>query len=160
MITGGGPGIMEAANRGAAEVGGESVGCNIELPFEQGTNPWVKVSIHFRYFFVRKTMFVKYAEGFIIFPGGFGTMDELFESLTLIQTGKIRHFPVILVGTEYWSGLLSWAREQMLGMAAVGSGDLDLIRLADEPSEVLRMVRESRRSAADPPATEEFEIRS
>jgi hypothetical protein len=99
VITGGGPGIMEASNRGATEAGGQSVGCNIELPFEQGTNPWVKVSIHFRYFFVRKTMFVKYAEGFIIFPGGFGTMDELWESLTLIQTGKVRNFPVILFGS-------------------------------------------------------------
>ena len=111
VITGGGPGVMEAANRGCFEAGGFSVGCNIELPHEQWLNPWVDLGVEFRYFFVRKTMFVKYAEGFVIFPGGFGTLDELFESLTLIQTGKIAHFPVFLVGTAYWAGLLAWFRE-------------------------------------------------
>src|SRR5215217_6753368 len=114
VITGGGPGIMEAANRGAYEAGGISIGCNIELPFEQGTNAYVDVSVNFRYFFVRKTMFMKYAEGFVIFPGGFGTMDELFEALTLIQTGKVRNFPVILFGSSYWGGLLDWIRNTML----------------------------------------------
>jgi uncharacterized protein (TIGR00730 family) len=140
VITGGGPGIMEAANRGAAEVGGESVGCNIELPFEQGTNPWVKVSIHFRYFFVRKTMFVKYAEGFIIFPGGFGTMDELFESLTLIQTGRVRNFPVILFGSHYWSGLYEWVKTTMLARGNISPGDLDFLKVTDSPEEAVRIL--------------------
>src|SRR5688500_17356602 len=108
VITGGGPGVMEAANKRAREAGGRSVGCNIELPFEQGMNAYVEMSVNFRYFFVRKTMFVKYAEAFVIFPGGFGTMDELFEALTLIQTGKVRNFPVVLFGKEYWQGLLDW----------------------------------------------------
>src|SRR5215210_3638635 len=110
IITGGGPGIMEAANKGAREGGGISIGCNIELPFEQGTNAYVDVSINFRYFFVRKTMFMKYSEAFVIFPGGFGTMDELFEALTLIQTGKVRDFPLILFGSRYWQGLLDWIK--------------------------------------------------
>ena len=114
VITGGGPGLMEAANRGCQEGGGMSVGCNIELPHEQALNPYVDLGIDFRYFFARKMMFVKYADAFVIMPGGFGTMDELFESLTLIQTGKIRHFPVILVGIDYWRGLLDWARDVML----------------------------------------------
>jgi len=140
VITGGGPGIMEAANRGAAEAGGESVGCNIELPFEQGTNPWVKVSIHFRYFFVRKTMFVKYAEGFIIFPGGFGTMDELFESLTLIQTGKVRNFPIILFGSQYWGGLVDWVKTTMLTRGNIGPDDLDFLRVTDSPEEAVRIL--------------------
>src|SRR5688500_1601714 len=127
VITGGGPGVMEAANKGAREVGGMSVGCNIELPFEQGMNAYVEMSVNFRYFFVRKTMFVKYAEAFVIFPGGFGTMDELFEALTLIQTGKVRNFPVVLFGTEYWIGLLEWLRDRMLGDAMVHEKDLDLL---------------------------------
>ncbi len=114
MITGGGPGTMEAANRGCQEGGGLSVGCNIELPHEQGLNPYVDLGVEFRYFFARKTMFVKYADGFVILPGGFGTLDELFEALTLIQTGKVRHFPVVLVGREYWSGLLDWIRGTLL----------------------------------------------
>ena len=114
VITGGGPGAMEAANRGCREGGGLSVGCNIELPHEQALNPYVDLGVEFRYFFVRKTMFVKYADAFVILPGGFGTMDELFEALTLIQTGKIRHFPVILVGRDYWGGLLDWVRDVML----------------------------------------------
>jgi uncharacterized protein (TIGR00730 family) len=141
VITGGGPGIMEAANKGAHEAGGLSIGCNIELPFEQGTNRYVDVSINFRYFFVRKTMFVKYSEAFVIFPGGFGTMDELFEALTLIQTGKIRNFPVILVGTEYWQGLLGWIRNTMLAEGKVSRDDLDLLFVTDSPAEVVRVIR-------------------
>ena len=137
VITGGGPGIMEAANKGASEAGGESVGCNIELPFEQGMNAYVQVAINFRYFFVRKTMFVKYAEAFVIFPGGFGTMDELFESLTLIQTGKVRDFPVILFGSEYWSGLLGWLKQTMLAEGKVHQEDLDLLIVTDSPEEAV-----------------------
>lgn len=143
VITGGGPGIMEAANKGATEAGGESVGCNIELPFEQGTNPYVKTAIHFRYFFVRKTMFVKYAQAFIIFPGGFGTMDELFEALTLIQTGKIRHFPVILFGSRYWAGLLQWLRDTMQAEGKISPGDLDGLVVTDSPEEAVRAVLEA-----------------
>ena len=152
VITGGGPGIMEAANRGAQEGGGLSVGCNIELPHEQALNDYVDLGVEFRYFFARKTMFVKYADAFVILPGGFGTMDELFESLTLIQTGKIRHFPVILVGVEYWRGLLDWLRTTMLEAAVVSPEDLDLLQLTDDPAEVVRMVQASRRSpdAAEP----------
>jgi hypothetical protein len=140
VITGGGPGIMEAANKGAVEGGGESIGCNIELPFEQGMNAYVRTAINFRYFFVRKTMFVKYAEAFIIFPGGFGTMDELFESLTLIQTGKVRNFPVVLFGTDYWGGLVGWMKERMLAGGKVMAGDLDLLFHTDEPEEAVRHV--------------------
>jgi uncharacterized protein (TIGR00730 family) len=136
VITGGGPGIMEAANKGARESGACSVGCNIELPFEQSGNPFADLSIDFRYFFVRKTMFVKYAQAFVIFPGGFGTMDELFESLTLIQTGKVRNFPVVLVGTEYWGGLLDWIRETMVAEGKISDSDLDLLYLTDDPREV------------------------
>ena len=113
IITGGGPGVMEAANRGAQEGGGLSIGCNIELPFEQGTNPYVHRSINFRYFFVRKTMFVKYSTAFVVFPGGYGTMDELFEALTLVQTGKVKQFPVVLFGREYWEGLVAWLRDRV-----------------------------------------------
>lgn len=127
---------MEAANRGAREAGARSVGCNIELPFEQSGNPYVDISIDFRYFFVRKTMFVKYAQAFVIFPGGFGTMDELFESLTLIQTGKVRHFPVVLVGTAYWQGLMDWMRDHMAREGKIAPRDLDLVLLTDDPAEV------------------------
>ena len=140
VITGGGPGIMEAANKGAREAGGQSVGCNIELPFEQGMNAYVEMSVNFRYFFVRKTMFVKYAEAFVIFPGGFGTMDELFEALTLIQTGKVRNFPVVLFGTEYWKGLLDWLRNRMLEDAMVHEKDLNLLIVTDSPEEVAKVV--------------------
>jgi uncharacterized protein (TIGR00730 family) len=140
VITGGGPGIMEAANKGAAEAGGESIGCNIELPFEQGMNAWVRTAINFRYFFVRKTMFVKYAEGFIIFPGGFGTMDELFEALTLIQTGKVRNFPVVLFGKEYWSGLLDWIRTTMLAEGKIHPRDLELLVVTDSPDEAVSVI--------------------
>jgi uncharacterized protein (TIGR00730 family) len=142
VITGGGPGIMEAANKGAHEAGGVSVGCNIELPFEQGMNPYVDLAINFRYFFVRKTMFVKYAEAFIIFPGGFGTFDELFEALTLIQTGKVRDFPVILFGSDYWQGLLDWIRERVLAEGKISSHDLDLLVVTDDPEVVVETVRE------------------
>ncbi|MBE0616925.1 MAG: TIGR00730 family Rossman fold protein, partial [Proteobacteria bacterium] len=135
IITGGGPGIMEAANKGARLAGAKSIGCNIELPFEQHTNPYVDISIDFRYFFVRKTMFVKYAQAFVIFPGGFGTMDELFESLTLIQTGKVRLFPVVLVGREYWGGLMEWIRDRMAGEGKISTKDLDLVFLTDDPAE-------------------------
>ena len=140
IITGGGPGIMEAANRGAVEAGGTSIGCNIELPYEQGSNPYVQVAINFRYFFVRKTMFVKYSEAFVIFPGGFGTMDELFEALTLIQTGKVRNFPVVLFNRRYWSGLLAWLKETMLPAGMIAPADLDLLYPTDDPAETARII--------------------
>jgi uncharacterized protein (TIGR00730 family) len=140
IISGGGPGIMEAANRGAREGGGLSVGCNIELPFEQGTNAYVDVSVNFRYFFVRKTMFMKYAEGFVIFPGGFGTMDELFEALTLIQTGKVRNFPIILFGTKYWSGLIDWIKGTMLTEKKISADDLKLLVVTDSVDEACKHI--------------------
>lgn len=140
IITGGGPGIMEAANRGARDAGVLSVGCNIELPFEQAVNPYVDLPINFRYFFVRKTMFVKYAEAFVIFPGGFGTLDELSEALTLIQTGKVRDFPVVLFGSAYWSGFLQWVREALLVEGKISPDDIDLMRLTDDPREVVRII--------------------
>jgi uncharacterized protein (TIGR00730 family) len=141
VITGGGPGIMEAANRGCREGGGLSIGCNIELPFEQATNAYVDLAIDFRYFFVRKTMFVKYAEGFVVFPGGYGTLDELFEALTLIQTGKVQHFPVVLFGSRYWAGLLDWLRGPVLAEGKVAPADLDLFRVSDDPGEVVDHIR-------------------
>ena len=140
IITGGGPGIMEAANRGAREAGRPSVGCNIELPFEQGLNDFVDISIDFRYFFVRKTMFVKYAEAFVIFPGGFGTLDELFEALTLIQTRKVRNFPLVLFDTKYWAGMMDWLRGTMLREGKISEEDFDLIYLTDSPEEVVAHV--------------------
>ena len=136
VITGGGPGLMEAANRGANEAGGLSIGCNIELPHEQSPNPYANLSIDFRYFFVRKTMFVKYSEAFVVFPGGFGTLDELFEALTLIQTSKVERFPVVLYGSEYWSGLLDWIRDRLLVEGMVSQSDLDLIQVVDTTEEV------------------------
>lgn len=142
VITGGGPGIMEAANKGAIEAGGDSVGCNIELPFEQGMNAYVRTAINFRYFFVRKTMFVKYAEAFVIFPGGFGTMDELFEALTLIQTGKVRDFPVVLFGTPYWQGLLDWIKNTMVAQGKVAATDLRLMVATDSPEEAVKVIVE------------------
>ncbi len=142
IITGGGPGIMEAANQGARLGGATSVGCNIELPFEQESNDFLDVSIDFRYFFVRKTMFVKYAGAFVIFPGGFGTMDELFESLTLIQTNKVRDFPVVLFGREYWRGLTDWLEATMAAQAKIAREDLDLFHVTDDPAEVVAHIAE------------------
>jgi uncharacterized protein (TIGR00730 family) len=141
IITGGGPGIMEAANRGCREGGGLSIGCNIELPHEQGLNEYVDLGVEFKYFFARKTMFVKYADAFVIMPGGFGTLDELFESLTLIQTGKIRDFPVVLVGTSYWQGMIDWMRSTQLPAGAITEADLGLLKLTDDPDEVCRIIR-------------------
>jgi uncharacterized protein (TIGR00730 family) len=141
VITGGGPGAMEAANRGASEAGGLSVGLGIELPFEQDLNEWVDVGIAFRYFFVRKTMFVKYAQAFVILPGGFGTLDELFEALTLVQTRKVTRFPVILFGTEYWSGLLAWIRTTLAGTGTINTADLDLITVTDDIGEVMAVIQ-------------------
>ena len=139
VITGGGPGMMEAANRGAWEAGGTSVGLGIELPHEQGMNQWVNLGVNFRYFFARKTMFVKYSQGFIVMPGGFGTMDELFESATLVQTGKIRSFPLVLVGTDYWSGLVDWIRSSMVEAGMISPGDVDLLHVVDDPEEAVRL---------------------
>ena len=136
IITGGGPGIMEASNRGAKDSGALSIGLNIELPFEQGGNPYCDIALDFHYFFARKVMFVRYASGFVVFPGGFGTMDELWEALTLIQTGKITEFPVILVGGSYWSGLVDWVRERMLTEGNISPGDLELFTLTDDPFEI------------------------
>ncbi len=140
IITGAGPGIMEAANKGARVGGGRSIGCNIELPFEQGANPYVDTLVNFRYFFVRKTMFIKYSVAFIIFPGGFGTLDELFEALTLIQTGKIYRFPVILFGRYYWAGLLRWLQARVLSEGKISEGDLDLMLVTDDPAEAAQAV--------------------
>jgi hypothetical protein len=141
IITGGGPGIMEAANRGCREGGGLSIGCNIELPHEQGLNPYVDLGVEFKYFFARKTMFVKYADAFVIMPGGFGTLDELFEALTLIQTGKIRDFPVVLVGSSYWRGLVDWMRATQLPAGAIAEADIELLKITDDPDEVVEIIR-------------------
>jgi uncharacterized protein (TIGR00730 family) len=150
IITGGGPGLMEAANRGAQEGGGLSVGCNIELPHEQDLNDYVDLGVAFRYFFARKTMFVKYADGFVIMPGGFGTMDELFEAVTLIQTGKIEHFPIILVGTAFFGGLIDWIRARLVGDGMIEAADLDLVVVTDDPDEIVEiMKRASRRRGED-----------
>ncbi len=143
VITGGGPGIMEAGNKGAVEGGGTSIGCNIELPFEQSANPYQTISLTFNYFFVRKVMFVKYAVAFIIFPGGFGTMDELFEALTLIQTKKIRNFPVVLFGKEYWGGLETWIKGTMLESQLISPEDLNLLLVTDSPEEAVQFVVQS-----------------
>src|SRR5580693_1967691 len=141
VITGGGPGIMEAANKGAVETGGVSVGLGIELPREMGLNDYVEVGLEFRYFFVRKTCFIKYSQAFVVLPGGFGTMDELFEALTLVATGKITKFPIVLVGRAYWSGLLAWLEDTMLGRANIGPGEFSLIKVADDADEVVRIIR-------------------
>jgi uncharacterized protein (TIGR00730 family) len=143
VITGGGPGVMEAANRGAVEAGGLSVGLGIELPFEQGINDWVDLAIDFRYFFARKTMFVKYAQGFVVLPGGFGTMDELFEALTLVQTGKVTRFPVVLMGASYWHGLLDWLRHTMAAGGKIGHADLDLLCVTDDVGEAIRHITDA-----------------
>jgi uncharacterized protein (TIGR00730 family) len=144
VITGGGPGIMEAANRGAMEGRGLSIGCNIELPFEQGSNAYLSRSLNFKFFFVRKTMFVKYSTAFIVFPGGYGTLDELFEALTLIQTGKVKHFPVILFGVAYWSGLVDWLTRTVTEERKINPADLMLFRVTDDPAEAARIVVEAR----------------
>ena len=140
VITGGGPGIMEAANRGALEAGGVSIGCNIELPHEQRGNEYANLSMEFRYFFVRKTMFVKYSEAFVVFPGGFGTLDELFEAVTLAQTGKIHRFPVVLYGRPYWTGLLEWLRSAAVGQGNITAEELGALEIADSPADVARIV--------------------
>jgi uncharacterized protein (TIGR00730 family) len=147
VITGGGPGIMEAANKGAAEAGGVSVGLGIELPFEQGLNDYVNLGINFRYFFARKTMFVKYAQGFIVMPGGFGTFDELFEALTLVQTRKVTSFPVVLFGSDYWQGLLDWARGSVLAYGCIAERDLALLRVTDDVEEAVAIMHDSRETA-------------
>ena len=161
VITGGGPGIMEAANKGAFEAGGLSIGCNIELPFEQRPNPYLTRSLTFKYFFVRKTMFVKYSTAFVIFPGGFGTLDELFESLTLIQTRKIKNFPVVLFGKSYWKGMLEWVEAQMLQEGKVAASDLRLLHLTDSPAEVVDIVVKSQDSLRklDRTVSDDYEIR-
>jgi len=141
VITGGGPGLMEAANRGAMEAGGRSVGLNIELPFEQAPNPYQDIELMFHYFFTRKLMFVRYASAFIVFPGGFGTLDELFEALVLIQTRKIRNFPVVLMGSAYWEGLVDWMRDRLAGERMIADTDLDLVRATDDPDEAVALVR-------------------
>jgi len=157
VITGGGPGIMEAANKGAFEAGGQSIGCNIELPFEQGSNPYLTRGLKFKYFFVRKMMFVKYSLGFIIFPGGFGTLDELFEALTLIQTKKIRNFPVVLFGSAYWEGLLNWIRDPAMKEGKVTEQDLKLLHLTDSPAEVVKIIVDSQNAlGAENPITAEI----
>ncbi len=149
VITGGGPGVMEAANRGAYEEKGKSVGLGIELPFEERSNRYITTLVNFRYFFVRKVTFVKYSSAFVILPGGFGTLDELFESLTLIQTQKIKPFPVILVGNGYWDGLLRWVREELLPQKMIAQKDLDILKRAETPEEVLKIIEASRVTAAD-----------
>ena len=143
VITGGGPGIMEAANKGAAEAGGVSVGLGIELPLESGLNDYVNVGVEFRYFFVRKTIFVKYSQAFVVLPGGFGTMDELFESLTLVATGKITMFPIVLVGSDYWAPLLDFLKNTMLGRGYIGASELALLRIADDPEGVVKIIKEA-----------------
>ncbi|MCW2932993.1 MAG: hypothetical protein JWM19_3955 [Actinomycetia bacterium] len=143
IITGGGPGIMEAANKGAAEAGGVSVGLGIELPMESGLNDYVNMGLEFRYFFVRKTVFVKYSQAFVVLPGGYGTLDELFESITLVATGKITKFPVVLVGSSYWSGLLTWLRERVQAEGNIHAQELDLITVADDPEQVVKIIKKA-----------------
>lgn len=143
VMTGGGPGVMEAANRGASENGGYSIGLGIELPFEQGLNEWVDLGINFRYFFARKTMFVKYSQAFVCLPGGFGTLDELFEALTLVQTRKVTRFPIVLFGTRYWAGLLDWMRDSLLATGKVSAADLDLLHVTDSVAEIIDIIERS-----------------
>jgi uncharacterized protein (TIGR00730 family) len=144
VITGGGPGIMEAANKGASEAGGVSVGLGIELPFESGLNAWVDVGINFRYFFARKTMFVKYAQGFVVLPGGLGTFDELFEALTLVQTQKVTSFPVALLGVDYWQGMMNWLRDTVLADGKIAASDLDMLMLTDDVDEAVQLMVKAR----------------
>jgi uncharacterized protein (TIGR00730 family) len=150
VVTGGGPGVMEAANRGAREAGGLSVGFNIELPHEQDSNPYLDIGVTFRHFYVRKTMFVKAAEGFVIFPGGFGTLDELFEALTLIQTGKVLHFPVVLFDGDYWKPMLDWIRERLLAEAMISPGDVDLLHVTDSVEGAVARILDSLPARATP----------
>ncbi|GAA2515204.1 TIGR00730 family Rossman fold protein [Pilimelia columellifera] len=159
VITGGGPGVMAAANKGAVAAGGLSVGLGIELPFEQGMNEWVDLGVNFRYFFARKTMFVKYAQAFVVLPGGFGTLDELFEALTLVQTGKVTRFPVVLMGVAYWSGLIDWLRGSMAAEGKISAADLDLICLTDDMDQALRHIVEADpRLVAEQEAAEEAAV--
>ena len=159
VITGGGPGIMEAGNRGAFEAGGLSIGCNIELPFEQRPNPYQTLSLTFKYFFVRKMMFVKYSLAFVIFPGGFGTFDELFESLTLIQTKKIRNFPIVLFGSQYWSGMLDWLRAVVLPGGKISEQDMEIFHVTDSPAEVVEIVMRAQRTLSEQDSVVSDEIR-
>jgi uncharacterized protein (TIGR00730 family) len=152
IITGGGPGVMEAANKGASDASGVSVGLGIELPLEMGLNDYVDIGVEFRYFFVRKTVFVKYSQAFVVLPGGFGTMDELFEALTLVATGKITKFPIVLVGSSYWSGLLSWIKATMLAAGNIGPAELSLIEVADDPDDVVRLIREAHANGQPAPS--------
>ncbi|MGB3769981.1 MAG: TIGR00730 family Rossman fold protein [Rhodococcus sp. (in: high G+C Gram-positive bacteria)] len=152
VVTGGGPGAMEAANKGACESGGFSVGLGIELPFEQSLNPWVDLGVNFRYFFVRKTMFVKYSQAFVCMPGGFGTLDELFEALTLVQTRKVTRFPIILFGTQFWGGLLEWIRTTLIDAGTVSERDLELIRCTDSVEEAVRWIDDSHHALSAPDA--------
>ncbi|GIH77391.1 cytokinin riboside 5'-monophosphate phosphoribohydrolase [Planobispora longispora] len=158
VITGGGPGCMEAANRGAAEAGGISVGLGIELPFEQHMNEYVDLGIEFRYFFVRKTMFVKYSCGFVTLPGGFGTLDELFEALTLVQTRKVTSFPVVLMGTEFWGGMIDWIRSSLAATKKISAEDLDLIHVTDDPDEAVRIIVEADRGRSGQREEEEESV--
>ncbi|MDP9444997.1 MAG: TIGR00730 family Rossman fold protein [Actinomycetota bacterium] len=143
VITGGGPGVMEAANKGASEAGGVSVGLGIELPFEAGLNEWVDIGLNFRYFFARKTMFVKYAQGFVVMPGGFGTFDEVFEALTLVQTQKVTSFPIVLMGSAYWQGMLDWLRDTVLADGKIGAADLDLLHVTDDVEETVAVLKQA-----------------
>jgi len=155
VITGGGPGSMEAANQGASEAGGVSVGLGIELPFESGLNPWVDIGINFRYFFARKTMFVKYSQGFVVLPGGLGTFDELFEALTLVQTQKVTSFPVVLIGVDYWSGMLAWLRETVAEHGNISPSDLDLLHLTDDVAEAVEIMVAARAAHGTAPGSGE-----
>ncbi|MFT4008488.1 MAG: TIGR00730 family Rossman fold protein [Nocardioidaceae bacterium] len=146
VITGGGPGSMESANKGAKEAGGMSVGLGIELPFEQGMNPYVDLGVNFRYFMARKTMFVKYAQGFIVLPGGFGTLDELFEAVTLVQTQKVTSFPIVLLGADYWGGLVDWVRDRLLPAGKISPPDVDLLQLTDSPEQAVRIMVDAARA--------------
>jgi uncharacterized protein (TIGR00730 family) len=150
VITGGGPGVMEAANKGATSAGGVSVGLGIELPMEQGLNEYVEIGIEFRYFFVRKTVFVKYSQAFVVLPGGFGTLDEMFEALTLVQTGKITKFPIVLVGSGYWSGLQEWIKGTLLAEGKISAGDPELLRVVDDPAEVVRVIVDAHSQSQQP----------
>lgn len=150
VITGGGPGAMEAVNKGASEAGGTSVGLGIELPFENGLNPWVDVGINFRYFFARKTMFVKYSQGFVVLPGGLGTLDELFEALTLVQTQKVTSFPLVLIGTDYWQGMIDWLRDRALVHGTISQSDIDMLQLTDDVDHAVEVMVEARERRQGP----------